>query len=76
MECRTRKPSLGNVQETPWEDVAVYWPNQPEPTRRRHNHDVEATEFFKNFDNKLVNNPYKIAFGQDDQLHRRHLEGQ
>ena len=48
------------------EDVAVYWPNQPEPTRGRHNHDVEATEFFKNFDNQLVNNPYKIAIGQDD----------
>lgn len=48
------------------DDVAVYWPNQPEPTRGRHNHDVEATEFFKSFDNKLVNNPYKLAFGQDD----------
>ena len=32
----------------------------------RHSHDVEATEFFKTFDNKLVNNPYKIAFGQGD----------
>ena len=48
------------------EDVAVYWPNQPEPTRGRHNHDVEAAEFFKNFDNKLENNPYKMAFGQGD----------
>ena len=48
------------------EDVAVYWPNQPEPTRGRHNHDVEAVEFFKNFNNSLVNNPYKIAFGQGD----------
>ncbi len=48
------------------EDVTVYWPNQPEPTRGRHNHDVEAVEFFKNFDNRLVNNPYKIAFGQGD----------
>ena len=28
--------------------------------------DVEATEFFKNFDNRLVNNPYKIAIGQGD----------
>src|SRR5512137_2360599 len=48
------------------EDVAVYWPNQPEPTRGRHNHDVEAQEFFKKFDNRLVNNPYKIAIGQGD----------
>jgi hypothetical protein len=48
------------------EDVAVYWPNQPKPTRGRDNHDIEATEFFKNFDNKLVNTPYKIAFGQGD----------
>ena len=31
-----------------------------------HNHDVEATEFFKTFDNRLVNNPYKIAFGDGD----------
>jgi SnoaL-like polyketide cyclase len=48
------------------EDVAVYWPAQPDPTRGRRNHDVEATEFFKTFDNRLVNNPYKIAFGQGD----------
>jgi SnoaL-like polyketide cyclase len=48
------------------EDVAVYWPAQPNPTRGRHNHDVEAIEFFKNFDNRLINNPYKIAFGQGD----------
>jgi hypothetical protein len=49
------------------EDVAVYWPGQPEPTRGRHNHDLEAVEFFKTFpDNHLINNPYKILFGQDD----------
>jgi len=46
------------------EDVIVYWPNQPEPTKGRHNHDLEAVEFFKNFNNKLVNNPYKIAFAE------------
>ena len=39
------------------EDVLVYWPNQPEPTKGRHNHDLEAVEFFKNFDNRLVNDP-------------------
>ncbi|MDQ1280519.1 MAG: hypothetical protein QG670_1782 [Thermoproteota archaeon] len=44
----------------------MYWPAQPDPTRGRHNHDVEAKEFFKTFDNKLVNKPYNIAFGQGD----------
>jgi hypothetical protein len=45
------------------EDVAVYWPGQPEPTRGRHNHDLEAVEFFKTFpDNHLINRPYKIFF--------------
>jgi hypothetical protein len=48
------------------EDVKVYWPNQPEPTKGRHNHDIEAVEFFKNFNNKLVNDPYKIAFAEGD----------
>ena len=49
------------------DNVAVYWPGQPEPTRGRHNHDSEAVEFFKTFpDNHLVNNPYKILFGQGD----------
>ena len=49
------------------DNVAVYWPGQPEPTKGRHNHDSEAVEFFKIFpDNHLVNNPYKILFGQDD----------
>ena len=41
----------------------MYWPAQPLPTVGRHAHDVEATEFFKTFDNKLVNSPYKIMFG-------------
>jgi ketosteroid isomerase-like protein len=48
------------------EDVRVYWPNQPEPTVGRRNHDLEAVEFFKKFDNRLVNDPYKIAFGHGD----------
>src|SRR2546430_331432 len=43
------------------ENVAVYWPGGAPPTRGRHNHDVEATEFFKTFpDNHLINRPYKI----------------
>jgi predicted ester cyclase len=49
------------------ENVAVYWPGQPEPTRGRRNHDLEAVEFFKTFpDNHLINNPYKILFAQGD----------
>ena len=47
------------------EDVAVYWPGQPEPTRGRQNHDLEAVEFFKTFpDNNLINRPYKILFAE------------
>ena len=48
------------------EDVRVYWPNQPEPTKGRRNHDLESVEFFKHFNNSLVNDPYKIAFGHGD----------
>lgn len=45
------------------ENVRVYWPGQPEPTVGRHNHDLEAVEFFKTFpDQRLVNRPYKIFF--------------
>src|SRR6266702_182483 len=42
------------------ENVSVYWPGQPEPTRGRHAHHNESVEFFKAFDNRLDNNPYKI----------------
>lgn len=43
------------------EDVRVYWPGQAEPTRGRHNHDLEAIEFFRTFpDQRLVNRPYKV----------------
>ena len=49
------------------DNVAVYWPGQPEPTRGLHNHREEAIQFFKIFpDNHLVNNPYKILFSKDD----------
>lgn len=45
------------------ENVRVYWPGQPEPTAGRHNHDMEAVEFFKTFpDQHLVNRPYKVFF--------------
>jgi len=49
------------------DNVAIYWPGQPEPTRGLHNHREESIEFFKIFpDNHLVNNPYKILFSKDD----------
>ncbi len=49
------------------EGTTVYWPGQPDPTRGRNNHEVEAKEFFKTFpDNHLINSPYKILFGQGD----------
>jgi predicted ester cyclase len=49
------------------ENVAVYWPGQPEPTKGRENHQKEAEEFFKTFpDNHVENDPYMVLFGQDD----------
>jgi hypothetical protein len=43
------------------DNVAVFWPGQPDPTRGVHNHRQESMEFFKMFpDNHLINNPYKI----------------
>jgi len=45
------------------ENVVVHWPGGAPPTRGRHNHDLEAIEFFKTFpDNHLINRPYKILF--------------
>ena len=39
------------------DNVAVFWPCQPEPTRGVHNHREESIQFFKAFpDNHLVNN--------------------
>ncbi len=46
------------------EDVAVYWPGQQEPTKGREAHYKESVEFFKIFDNKLANKPYKILFAE------------
>jgi hypothetical protein len=31
-----------------------------------HDYDLEAVEFFKKFNKRLVNNPYEIAFAQGD----------
>ncbi len=48
-------------------NVAVYWPGQPHPTRGVHNHRQEAIEFFKIFpDNHLTNNPYKTSIAEGD----------
>ena len=49
------------------DDTVVFWPGQPDPTKGRHNHEVESKEFFKTFpDNHIMNNPYKISFGEGD----------
>jgi hypothetical protein len=49
------------------EEVAVYWPAKPEPTRGRRSHEEEAIEFFKTFpDNRVHNDPYKVLFGEGD----------
>jgi ketosteroid isomerase-like protein len=49
------------------DDVAVFWPGQPDPTRGVHNHRQESIEFFKMFpDNHLANNPYKILIAEED----------
>jgi hypothetical protein len=43
------------------DNIAVFWPGQPEPTRGAHHHREESIQFFKAFpDNHLVNNPYKM----------------
>ncbi|HLG22085.1 MAG TPA: ester cyclase [Candidatus Manganitrophaceae bacterium] len=57
----------GTFKKRHAEDVAVYWPGQPEPTRGRHSHEEEAIEFFKIFpDNRVHNDPYMTLFGQGD----------
>ncbi|WP_229397105.1 ester cyclase [Methanosarcina sp. DH1] len=49
------------------EEVAVYWPGQPEPTRGKKAHHEEAVQFFQTFpDNHVENRPYKVLFGQGD----------
>ena len=49
------------------DNVSVFWPGQPDPTRGVHNHRQEAIESFKTFpDNHLVNKPYKILFSKGD----------
>ncbi len=61
-----QSPLWKTFRERHKENVMVYWPDRPGPTKGRHAHDVEAVEFFKNFENKLVNDPYKIAFAEGD----------
>lgn len=48
-------------------DTMVFWPGQADPTKGIDAHEAECREFFRVFpDNHLVNNPYKILFGQGD----------
>src|SRR2546422_4688295 len=46
------------------ENVAVYWPGQPEPTGGRHAHHLESVGFFKAVENHIENDPYMILFGR------------
>lgn len=46
------------------EHTSVYWPGQPDPTRGVHNHRAESEAFFKTFDNRLDNRPYKILIAE------------
>jgi len=49
------------------DNVAVFWPGQPDPTRGAPNHRQESIEFFKMFpDNHLINNPYKMLIAEGD----------
>src|SRR5674536_168757 len=49
------------------EEVAVYWPGQPEPTRGQRSHQEEAEQFFKTFpDNHVGNDTYKVLIGEGD----------
>ncbi len=48
------------------DQVAVYWPGQPEPTRGIKAHKEEAIEFFKTFPNHIENDPYRVLFGRGD----------
>jgi len=49
------------------DEVVVYWPGQPDPTKGEDAHHLEAVEFFKTFpDNHVGNDPYTVLFGQDD----------
>lgn len=49
------------------DNVAVFWPGQPNPTRGVDNHRQESIEFFKIFpDNHLINNPYKMLIAEGD----------
>jgi len=49
------------------DNVAVFWPGQPNPTSGVHNHRRESIDFFKIFpDNHPINNPYKIFIAEGD----------
>ncbi|MDG6904130.1 MAG: ester cyclase [Nitrososphaerota archaeon] len=60
-------PLWETFKERHTEDVKVYWPGGAPPTEGRHNHDLEAVEFFRAFpDQHLDNRPYKIFFASGD----------
>jgi ketosteroid isomerase-like protein len=48
------------------EDTIVHWPGQTEPTRGVYNHKAESIDFFKTFDNKLDNRPYRVLIAEGD----------
>ncbi len=49
------------------ENVVVYWPGRPEPTKGSRALREEAQQFFKTFpDNHIGNDPYVVLFGEGD----------
>jgi len=56
------------------EDVKVYWPANRFPPLDAGNHDVEATDSFKTFDNKLVNNPTRSFSAMEITMYRCRLD--
>ena len=47
-------------------DTKVFWPGQPDPTVGRDAHHHESDAFFKSFENKLDNNPYRVMIASGD----------
>lgn len=43
------------------EEVTVYWPGQPEPTRGRSNHKSESVEFFKTIILTMIHIKYYLV---------------
>lgn len=60
------QPRMGHFQEAPCRKRRCLLARTTRAHQRPQSHFKESVEFFKTFDNKLVNNPYKILFGQGD----------